>query len=167
MDEPTSAINWFAVTVLYGDLPEIGSSNEIRLGKGIRSLNPAFWGWPNKFKGPDANGQYTRNIRIQFQGQTFEGYLKDFPSRKPDGTKASGDFRIGAIAPIVKSLREEDDIVILKIVDEEGVDFVAQVIPKSEESEYKKFADILIEYKKARSSVTGTYRRYRYKDDSN
>lgn len=163
-DKPTSS--QFIVTVLHGDLPTPGSSNEIRLGKGIRDVNPAFWGWPDKFNGPDEKGQYTRYIQIEFQGKKFAGYLKDFPSYKPDGTKASGDFRIGSIAPIVKSLQREGDIVILRSVDEEGVNFIAEVIPKSENLQYKSLVDNLTEYSKARSSITGTYRRYGYKNNS-
>lgn len=166
-DNSEPSTNQFIVTILHGDLPQRGSSNEIRLAKGIRDINPVFWGWPDMFDGPDDKGQYTRNIHIRFQNQIIEGYLKNFPSRKPDGTKASGDFRIGAIAPVVKSLQEEDDILILEISNEDDIDFVAQVIVKSNEAEYRKYSGNLIEYKKARSSVTGTYRKYKYESDPN
>jgi HKD family nuclease len=155
--------DWFAITVLYGDLPQLGSSNEIRITKGIRDKNRSFWGWPDAFDGPDEKtGQYHRNIRIRFQDQIIEGYLKDFPPQKPDGTKASADFRLGSIAPIVQGLQEEDDMVILETTDEENVDFVAHVVPKANREVYEELADGLIQYTRARSPITSTYKKYKY-----
>ena len=88
-----SAANWFAITVLEGDLPQKGSSPEIRIGKAIRDVVPEFWGWRDSYEYDEERGQYTRNVRIRFNDQIVNAYLKDFPARKPDRTKASADFQ--------------------------------------------------------------------------
>ena len=153
----------FSITALHGDLPQAGSSNELRITKGIRDKNPAFWAWPDGFIGPHGvTGQYHRDIRIRFGDQIITGYLKDFPAQKPDGTKASADFRLGAIAPIVQRLNEEDDMVILELASEEEADYDARVVLKSSGDEYEELAEGLIQHTRAKSSVTGTYKKYKY-----
>jgi len=152
---------WFGITVLEGDLPQAGSSNEIRITKGIRDQNPHFWGWDEFFSHDPTTGQYTRNVRILFNGEPINAYLKDFPAQKPDGTKASADFRLGAIAPIVKALQNEDDLVILELSESPNFDFVAHVIP-IDDSRYETLADGLIQHTRAKSSHTGTYKKFKY-----
>jgi len=153
----------FVISVLEGDLPQPGSSNEIRITKGIRDKNPVFWGWPDQFVGPDpGTGQFHRDIRIRFGGEVLNAYLKDFPGKKPDGTKASADFRMGSIAPMVRDLREEDDLVILTKSTDGQVDYDAQVVHKSDVQLHERWADGLIQHSRARSTATGTYKKYRY-----
>lgn len=152
----------FVLSVLDGDLPQRGSSNEIRITKGIRDANPSFWNWPEAFKGPHTEtGQFHRDVRIRMGDKVFEAYLKDFPGQKPDGTKASADFRIGSIAPIVQELRAEEDLVILTRSKTGKIDYEAQVVRRTD-SGYEEFAEGLIQHTRARSTSTGTYKKYKY-----
>jgi HKD family nuclease len=152
----------FVISVLVGDLPQVGSSNEIRITKGIRDVDPHFWNWPSSFEGPHPHtGQYHRKVNFRMGDQFFEGYLKDFPAQKPDGTKASADFRMGSIAPIVQALNEEDDLVLLTKSTTPGIDFEAQVIRKVD-PRYEEFAEGLIQHTRARSTATGTFKKYKY-----
>lgn len=153
--------SWFGITVLEGDLPQSGSSNEIRITKGIRNQNPHFWGWNDRFSYDETTGQFTRKIRIFFNDKLIDAYLKDFPAQKPDGTKASADFRLGSIAPIVKVLQNENDLVILELSNNLEFDFVAYVIPVID-SHYEGLADGLIPYHQARNRKTGTYKKFKY-----
>lgn len=154
--------NWFAVTVLQGDLPQAGSSPEIRIGKAIRDVEPGFWGWRDLYEHDAERGQFTRNVRIRFNNQVIEAYLKDFPAKKPDGTKASADFRLGSVTPIVRSLREEDDMIVLELADEPNIDYVAHIVYKTDTETYEELADGMIQHTRSKSSVTGTYKKYKY-----
>lgn len=149
------------LSVLAVDLPVDGSSNEITPTKFIRNLRPQFWGWPNLFEGPDAvTGQYRRQIAVRYGNQVVNAYLQDFPGRKPDGTKASADFRIGAIAPIVADLNQEDDLVIFTQTAEPNVDFEVSVV-RVENPQHDELMNGLQIYNRSRSA-NGTYRKYRY-----
>lgn len=154
--------NWFAITVLQGDLPQTGSSPEIRIGKAIRDVKPGFWGWLDLYEHDAERDQYTRNVRIRFNDQIIEAYLKDFPAKKPDGTKASADFRLGSVTPIVRSLRQEEDMIILELSDETDIDYVAHVVYRTDTETYEELADGLIQHTRSKSSVTGTYKKYKY-----
>jgi HKD family nuclease len=157
--------NWFAITVLQGDLPQRGSSPEIRIGKAIRDVAPDFWGWHQRdtlYEYDEEKGQYTRNISIRFNDEVLSAYLKDFPAKKPDGTKASADFRLGSVSPIVQSLREEDDMIVLELAEQDDVDYVAHIIYKADETEYESLANGLIQHTRSRSTLTGTYKKYKY-----
>lgn len=154
--------NWFALTVLEGDLPQRGSSPEIRIGKAIRDAAPEFWGWRELYAHDAERDQYTRNIHIRFNDQVIGAYLKDFPAKKPDGTKASADFRLGSVTPIVRSLRQEDDMIILESSDIEGIDYIAHIVYRDDTQVYDELADGLIQHTRSKSSVTGTYKKYKY-----
>jgi HKD family nuclease len=160
--EALAGANWFAVTVLQGDLPQAGSSPEIRIGKAIRDVEPGFWGWRDFYEHDAERDQYTRNVRIRFNNQVIEAYLKDFPAKKPDGTKASADFRLGSVTPIVRSLREEDDMIVLELADEPNIDYVAHIVYKTDTETYEELADGMIQHTRSKSSVTGTYKKYKY-----
>lgn len=160
--EALAGANWFAVTVLQGDLPQAGSSPEIRIGKAIRDVEPGFWGWRDLYEHDAERDQYTRNVRIRFNNQVIEAYLKDFPAKKPDGTKASADFRLGSVTPIVRSLREEDDMIVLELADEPNIDYVAHIVYKTDTETYEELADGMIQHTRSKSSVTGTYKKYKY-----
>jgi hypothetical protein len=151
----------FLASVLTVDLPVIGSSNEVTITKFIRNYQPVFWGWPAQFEGPNAvTGQYRRNVRIRYGEQVFDAYLIDFPARKPDGTKASADFRLGSIAPIVADLKQEDDLLILSVSNEPNVDYIAQVVNVGA-VEYEALMNGMQVYTRSRSA-NGTYRKFRY-----
>lgn len=158
-DLPLSA-DWFAIAVIHRDLWRSNSSPEISLTKGIRDVNPKFWGWPDKFSDADNRTQYTRDIVVLFKNQRMNAYLKDFPAHKPDGTKASSDFRIGAISPIVHNLQSEGDIVILEVSDQSGIDYIARVINITDE-EYLQIRSKLIPYSKSKSR-SGAIKQYYY-----
>ena len=152
---------WFALAVIKRDLPLRNSSPEISITKGIRDVNPAFWGWREQFSGPDARGQYSREVRIRFEDVIIRAYLKDFPARKPDGTKASADFRLGAISPIVQSLYSEGDVVVLERKDDVAFDYEARIIPVANLDQFPQLHDNLIEYPKSRSQ-SGFIKKYLY-----
>jgi len=154
--------NWFGITVLEGDLPQKNSSPEIRIGKAIRDIEPGFWGWRTLFEHDKRRDQYTRIMRIQFQNQIIEAYLKDFPAKKPDGTKSSADFRLGSVSPIVRNLHQEDDMIILMVSDDEAFDYIAHIVYKTDAATYDILADGLIQHTRSKSSVTGTYKKYKY-----
>jgi len=155
-------VNWFALTVLEGDLPQRGSSPEIRIGKAIRDAAPEFWGWRELYEHDAERDQYTRNIRILFNEQVIDAYLKDFPARKPDGTKASADFRLGSVTPIVHGLRQEEDMIVLETSDIEGIHYIAHIVYRDDAEVYDELADGLIQHTRSKSSVTGTYKKYKY-----
>jgi HKD family nuclease len=149
------------LSVLAVDLPVDGSSNEITPTKGIRNLRPQFWAWPDLFEGPDATtGQYRRGIVVRYGNQIVNAYLQDFPARKPDGTKASADFRIGAIAPIVGDLVQEDDLVIFTQSDEPNVDYEVSVV-RVGEPQHETLMNGTQNYTRSRSA-NGTVRKFRY-----
>lgn len=154
--------DWFALSVIRRDLPLPNSSPEISITKGIRNENPLFWGWQDNFTGPDARGQYVRSLRIEFEGNMIDAYLQDYPGRKPDGTKASADFRLGAISPIVQSLQNEGDVVVLERVVDGAVDYKAQVISVANLVQCPQIANNLIEYTRSRSSRSGIVKKYCY-----
>ena len=149
------------ISVLAVDLPVPGSSNEVTITKHIRNAQPEFWGWTSGFEGPDpVTGQYRRNIRIRYGDGLVNAYLLDFPGRKPDGTKASADFRLGSIAPIVADLRQEDDLIILSRATEPNVDYVARVV-RMGDPEHDELMNGMQVYSRSRSA-NGTYRKFRY-----
>jgi HKD family nuclease len=151
----------FVISVLTVDLPVPGSSNEVTITKHIRNVWPEFWGWPTEFAGPDPmTGQYRRNVHIRYGDHLINAYLIDFPGRKPDGTKASADFRMGSIAPIVADLQQEDDLIVLTRSTEPNVDYVAQVI-RVHDAEHEQLMDGMQVYSRSRSA-NGTYRKFRY-----
>lgn len=150
---------WFGITILDGDLPQKGSSNEIRITKFIRNQNPNFWLWNNGFIHDSTTGQYTRDIQVCFNNNVISAYLKDFPSRKPDGTKSSGDFRIGSIAPIVQALSQEDDLIIFE--QSNAADYDVTVVSKTD-PRYDDLTDGFVQHTKAKSTSTGTYKKFRY-----
>ncbi len=151
------------ISVLTVDLPVVGSSNEITISKFIRDVQQDFWGWPDQFEGPnEITGQFRRDIRIRYGAQVIAAYLLDFPARKPNGTKASADFRMGSIAPIVADLQQEDDIVILSVSNEPNVNYVAQVVNVGD-PEYDTLVDGMQVYGRSRSA-NGTFRKFRYID---
>lgn len=152
---------WFGVTALYGDLPMQGSSYEIRITKGIRDAGKSFWGWRDLFEYDAARGQYTRRVRLEHKGEVINAYLKDFPAHKPSGTKASADFRIGSIRPIVQSLKEENDLIIFEQTALPDADYRVTVVSRQD----RRYPSLLAEFQqsnRARSPKTGTYRKYRY-----
>ena len=151
----------FVISILTRDLPMENSSPEVSITKYIRDVQPAFWGWPSQFEGPDDRGQYRRgNIRIRYGGDLCNAYLQQYPDQKPDGTKASADFRLGAIAPIVADLQQEDDLVILSVSNEPNVDYIAQVVRVGDD-EHEVLMNGMQVYARSRSA-SGTYRKYRY-----
>lgn len=151
----------FVVSVLSVDLPVPGSSSEVTITKHIRNTQPGFWGWSAQFTGPDpATGQYRRNVRIRYGNHLINAYLLDFPGRKPDGTKASADFRLGSITPIVADLKQEDDLIVLSRSTEANVDYVAQVVHVSD-PKHEDLMDGMQVYSRSRSAQ-GTYRKFRY-----
>ncbi|MCK6579755.1 MAG: phospholipase D family protein [Anaerolineae bacterium] len=154
--------NWFAITVLQGDLPQANSSPEIRIGKAIRNIEPGFWGWRDLYEHDAERDQYTRNVRIKFNDQIIDAYLKDFPAKKPDGTKASADFRLGSVTSVVRSLQQEDDMIILELSDETNIDYIAHIVYRTDTETYEELADGLIQHTRSKSSVTGTYKKYKY-----
>jgi HKD family nuclease len=157
--------NWFAITVLDGDLPQRGSSYEIRIGKAVRDIAPQFWGWDKKdtlYDYDEEKGQYTRKIVIRFEGQILRNSsLKDYPSKKPDGTKASADFRLSSVAQIVQRLVEEEDMIVLELADDNDIDYIAHVIHKTD-NEYDYLANGLIQHTRSKSTKTGTFKKYKY-----
>jgi len=151
----------FVVSVLSVDLPVPGSSNEVTITKHIRDVQPGFWGWTGQFTGSDPiTGQRRRNVRIRYKGGLVNAYLLDFPGRKPDGTKASADFRMGAIAPIVADLQQEDDLVVLSRSNEPDVAYTARVVSVND-PEHEDLMDGMQVYSRSRSAK-GTYRKHRY-----
>ena len=149
------------ISVLSVDLPVQGSSNEVTITKYIRDVLPGFWGWTVLFEGPDATtGQYRRNIRIRYGQKLISAYLLDFPARKPAGTKASADFRLGSIAPIVADLKQEDDLLILSQSAEADVDYLARVV-RVGEAEHEELMNGMEVYSRSRSN-NGIYRKFRY-----
>ena len=159
--QPEPIADWFALSVIRRDLPLPNSSPEISVTKGIRDKNPLFWGWQDNFIGPDERGQYVRSLRIEFEGYVIDAYLQDYPGHKPDGMKASADFRLGAISPIVRSLENEDDVVVLERIADEAIDYKAHVILAADLARYPHINDNLIEYKRSRSR-SGTVKKYYY-----
>jgi HKD family nuclease len=151
----------FVISVLSVDLPVQGSSNEVTITKYIRNAHPEFWGWTSLFRGPDAaTGQFRRDIRVRYGERLINAYLLDFPGRKPDGTKASADFRLGSIAPIVADLRQEDDLILLSHSGEPNVDYLARVV-RVGDAEHDELMNGLQVYSRSRSA-RGTYRKFRY-----
>jgi hypothetical protein len=149
------------ISVLSVDLPVPGSSNEVTITKYIRNAQPEFWGWPLLFAGPDpTTGQYRRNVRIRYGEQVIKAYLLDFPGRKPDGIKASADFRLGSIAPIVADLQQEDDLIVMSLSAEPDVDYLARVV-HIVDSEHEQLMNGMQVYSRSRSTK-GTYRKFRY-----
>lgn len=156
-----SSIPAVVISVLSVDLPVPGSSNEVTITKHIRNVQPDFWGWSSLFEGPDpVTGQYRRNVRIRYGDRLVNAYLLDFPGRKPDGTKASADFRFGSIAPIVADLRQEDDLIILSRGMEPNVDYIARVV-RVGDAEHDALMNGMQVYSRSRSA-NGTYRKFRY-----
>src|SRR6266699_1081806 len=156
-----SSIPTVLISVLTVDLPVEGSSNEVTITKYIRNLQPEFWGWSAKFAGPDGvTGQYRRNIHIRYGDRLVNAYLLDFPGKKPDGTKASADFRLGSIAPIVADLKEEDDLIVLSLSTDPAVDYVACVV-RVGQVEHEQLMNGMQVYARSRSQ-NGTYRKFRY-----
>src|SRR6266700_2476565 len=156
-----SSIPTVLISVLTVDLPVEGSSNEVTITKYIRNLQPEFWGWSAKFAGPDGvTGQYRRNIHIRYGDRLVNAYLLDFPGKKPDGTKASADFRLGSIAPIVADLKEEDDLIVLSLSTDPAVDYVARVV-RVGQAEHEQLMNGMQVYARSRSQ-NGTYRKFRY-----
>jgi HKD family nuclease len=153
--------SWFGLTVLPVDLHVQGSSPEITITKGIRDQMPTFWGWPAKFSFDKKTGQSTRRVTLEFEGKTLEAYLKDFPGRKPGGTKASADFRIGSIAPIVRALREVGDMVVFEAIPNSKTDYRVRVVLK-EHADYIKLVNGFTPHKRARSGLRGTYKTFKY-----
>jgi hypothetical protein len=159
--EAISATPAFVISVLSVDLPVPGSSNEVTITKYIRNARPDFWGWTSLFAGPDlVTGQYRRNIHIRYGERVISAYLLDFPGRKPDGTKASADFRLGSIAPIVADLRQEDDLIILSLSTEPNVDYLARVV-RVGDADHEDLINGMEVYSRSRSA-NGTYRKFRY-----
>lgn len=151
----------FVISVLAVDLPVAGSSNEVTITKHIRNAQPNFWGWTAQFTGPDpVTGQYRRNVRIRYGDHLVNAYLIDFPGRKPDGTKASADFRLGSIAPIVADLQQEDDLIVLSQSTDPNVDYAARVV-RVGDPEHEELMDGMQVYSRSRSQH-GTYRKFRY-----
>lgn len=151
----------FVISVLTRDLPMENSSPEISITKFIRDVQPAFWGWSSEFEGPDDRGQYRRgNIRIRYGASFCNAYLQQYPDQKPDGTKASADFRLGAITPIIADLQQEDDLVLLTMSSEPNVDYIAQVVRVGTD-EHEELMNGMQVYTKSRSA-NGTYRKFRY-----
>ena len=87
--------------------------------------------------------------------------MKDFPARKPDGTKASADFRLGAISSIVQSFHSEGDVVVLERKDDVAFDYEARIIPVANLDQFPQLHDNLIEYPKSRSQ-SGFIKKYLY-----
>jgi hypothetical protein len=161
VEAAVDAVPTFVISVLTVDLPVPGSSNEVTITKHIRNLQPEFWGWTEQFTGPDATtGQYRRNVRIRYGVHSVNAYLLDFPGRKPDGTKASADFRLGSIAPIVADLQQEDDLIVLSRSTEANIDYTARVVHVNE-PEYENLMNGMQVYSRSRSA-NGTYRKFRY-----
>jgi hypothetical protein len=159
--EAMSGAPTFVISVLTVDLPVPGSSNEVTITKYIRNAQPEFWGWNSQFQGPHATtGQYRRNIHIRYGDHVISAYLLDFPGRKPDGTKASADFRLGSIAPIVADLHQEDDLIILSVSTEPGVDYLARVV-RVGDPEHEQLMNGMQLYSRSRSQ-NGTYRKFKY-----
>jgi HKD family nuclease len=159
--EANSGASAFIVSVLAVDLPVQGSSNEVTITKYIRDTHPEFWGWHSRFSGPDAvTGQYRRNIHIRYADRLISAYLLDFPARKPDGTKASADFRLGSIAAIVADLHQEDDLILLWQSTEPGVDYSARVV-RVGEVDHDELMNGMQVYSRSRSK-NGTYRKFKY-----
>src|SRR5229473_3412678 len=159
--EVMSGTPTFVVSVLTVDLPVQGSSNEVTITKYIRNARPEFWGWNSQFQGPHATtGQYRRNIHVRYGDHVISAYLLDFPARKPDGTKASADFRLGSIAPIVADLHQEDDLIILFVSAEPNVDYLARVV-RVGDPEHEQLMNGMQVYSRSRSA-NGTYRKFRY-----
>jgi hypothetical protein len=151
----------FVISILTRDLPMQGSSPEISITKYIRDVQPTFWGWPSQFEGPDDRGQYRRSsVRIRYGQNLCNAYLQQYPDQKPDGTKASADFRMGAIAPIVADLQQEDDLVLLSVSNEPNVDYAAQVV-RVGSPEHEALLNGMQVYSRSRSA-SGTYRKFRY-----
>jgi hypothetical protein len=149
------------ISILARDLPMVNSSPEVSITKYIRDVQPTFWGWPSQFEGPDSRGQYRRaNIRIRYGDHMCDAYLQQYPDQKPDGTKASADFRLGAIAPIVADLHQEDDLILLSRSTEPNVDYLARVV-RVGDGEHEGLMNGLQVYSKSRSA-NGTYRKFRY-----
>jgi hypothetical protein len=149
------------ISILARDLPMVNSSPEVSITKHIRDKQPTFWGWPSQFEGPDNRGQYRRpNIRIRYGGHICDAYLQQYPDQKPDGTKASADFRLGAIAPIVADLRQEDDLILLSRSTEPNVEYLARVV-RVGDGEHEALMNGLEVYSRSRSA-NGTYRKFRY-----
>ncbi len=90
----------------------------------------------------------------------MNAYLLDFPGKKPDGTKASADFRLGSIAPIVADLKEEDDLIVLSLSTDPAVDYVARVV-RVGQAEHEQLMNGMQVYARSRSQ-NGTYRKFRY-----
>ncbi|SRR6266478_4433646 len=159
--EAMSGAPAFVISVLTVDLPVQGSSNEVTITKYIRNARPEFWGWNSQFQGPHATtGQYRRNIHIRYGDHVIDAYLLDFPGRKPDGTKASADFRLGSIAPIVGDLHQENDLIVFSISTEAGVDYFAQVV-RVGDPEHEQLMNGMQLYSRSRSQ-NGTYRKFKY-----
>lgn len=151
----------FIISILTRDLPMENSSPEISITKYIRDVQPGFWGWPSEFAGPDDRGQSRRgNIRIRYGNTVCNAYLQQYPDQKPDGTKASADFRLGAIGPIVTDLQQEDDLVLLAPSNEPNIDYVANVV-RVGSAEHEALLNGMQVYARSRSA-SGTYRKYRY-----
>jgi HKD family nuclease len=156
-----SSIPTLVISVLTVDLPVQGSSNEVTITKYIRNVQPEFWGWSAKFAGPDSvTGQYRRDIHIRYGDRLVNAYLLDFPGKKPDGTKASADFRLGSIAPIVADLKEEDDLIVLSLSTDPAVDYVARVV-RVGQAEHEELMNGMQVYARSKSQ-NGTYRKFRY-----
>ncbi len=152
----------FTISILQGDLASANSSREIRITKHIRDQRQDFWGWPNLFTEPDENGQRVRNVRIRYGQDIIDASLKDYPAKKPDGvTKASADFRLSAVAAILADVAQEDDLVVLSPSTEPNIDYNAQVV-RVNDPNYEEQRDGIQEYTKAKSTTTGTFRKYKY-----
>lgn len=119
---------FFFLTLLPGDLPQRGSSPEIRITKFIRDRAPDFWGWQSPPPPDPETGRISRSIKVGYLGRTLDAVLRDFPPRKPGGTKASGDFRLGNIAPLWHAFQQVEDILMLERLDRASTTFTARVI---------------------------------------
>lgn len=126
--QPMYKPRFFFMTVTPGDLPARGSSPEIKVTKYVKNLQPSFWGAQSSYTYNSQNGSYTRRVTVVFGGIPMDAELRDLPARKPSGTKASADFRLGNIGALWWSLQQADDIVMLERLDRAATRYRAGVI---------------------------------------
>lgn len=119
---------YFFMTILPGDLPQKGSSPEIRITKYIRNQHPSFWGWTVPPPPDPETGRSDRMITITYLQKTFRAVLRDFPAKKPKAVKASGDFRLGNIGLLWHAFKQPEDILMLERLDAEATKYRAEIL---------------------------------------
>jgi hypothetical protein len=53
-------------------------------------------------------------------------------------------------------------MIVLELADEPNIDYVAHIVYKTDTVTYEELADGMIQHTRSKSSVTGTYKKYKY-----